>query len=72
MVSNGFSGMLHNNVTSGSIRRYLDDNRHRAASANREVAALSAAWSWWLEREDIRGINPARELRDYLKSHRPD
>jgi integrase len=46
----------HANITPGVIRKYLD---HKGTvSANREIAALSAAWSYCYQRDIVTVPNP--------------
>lgn len=48
-------------ITPGVIRRYLD-SRDKPVAANREVAYLSAAFSWAYERDMVK-LNPCRGVR---------
>jgi len=46
-----FGGKRYDNITPGTIRKYLDYKG--TVAANREIAALSAAWSYRYERDVV-------------------
>lgn len=48
------------NITSGALRKYLDarDKDGSPVSGNRELAIISVAWNWALERDYLSQINP--------------
>ena len=51
-----FGSKRYKSITPGTIRKYLD---HKGTvAANREVAALSAAWSYCYQRDIITILNP--------------
>lgn len=53
------------NITSGAIRRYLDKRESDGSpvSGNREMATISVAWNWALERDYILMVNPCNVVK---------
>lgn len=49
-------------ITPGVIRKYLDHRKESPVAANREIAYLSAAFSWAYER-DMVAMNPCKGVR---------
>ena len=56
-----FGGKRYDNITPGTIRKYLDYKG--TVAANREIAALSAAWSYCYERDIVTVTNPCKGVR---------
>lgn len=52
-------------ITSGALRRYLDARARNNApvSGNRELAIISTAWNWALERDYILHTNPCNVVK---------
>jgi len=63
-----FGGVQTAQVTPGVIRRYLD-SRESKTMANREIAYLSAAFSWAFERDQVKS-NPCRGVRRNTETRR--
>jgi len=60
--ANGRFGLKrYRDITPGTIRKYLDHKGNIAA--NREIAALSAAWSYCFERDILATPNPCKGVR---------
>ena len=55
-ASGRFGSKQYKNITPGTIRKYLDFKG--TVSANREIAALSAAWSYCYQRDIVTIRNP--------------
>ena len=51
-----YGSKCYKDITPGVIRKYLDHKL--TVSANREIAALSAAWSYCYQRDIIKALNP--------------
>lgn len=53
------------NITSGSLRKYLDAREKDGSpvSGNRELAIISVAWNWALERDYLSGVNPCKVVK---------
>lgn len=53
------------NITSGSLRKYLDarDRDGSPVSGNRELAIISVAWNWALERDYLTQVNPCNVVK---------
>jgi integrase len=56
-----FGNKLYRTITPGVIRKYLDYKGTPAA--NREIAALSAAWSYCYERDIVTVRNPCKGVK---------
>ena len=56
-----FGRVKYSSITPGVIRQYLDYRGNVAG--NREIAYLSAAWSWCYERDIVKTINPCKGVR---------
>ena len=56
-----FGNKLYRTITPGVIRKYLDYKGTLAA--NREIAALSAAWSYCYERDIVTVRNPCKGVK---------
>jgi integrase len=56
-----FGSKKYADISPGVIRKYLDYKGN--VQANREIAALSAAWSWCYERDIVKLPNPCRGVK---------
>ena len=63
-----FGQVRYTSITPGVIRKYLD--YRDCVAGNREVAYLSAAWSWCYERDIIGQVNPCKGVRKKVEKPR--
>ena len=58
----------YRDVTTGLIQQYID--WRAMVAANREIAALSSAWSWCYRRDITLTPNPVKGVERFKESHR--
>ncbi len=63
-----FGDVFVHQITPGTIRKYLD-SRDSKTMANREIAYLSAAFSWGYERDLVKG-NPCKGVKRNTETRR--
>ena len=67
--SGAFGDAMLTSVTPGVVRKYLDNRAAAPSAGNREVAYLSAAFSWGFER-DMTSNNPCKGVRRFTEKPR--